>query len=51
MKHYLLSMGKREPKVRILKSEAIHNPDAPIVASFSARGPSGFISDIIKWDD
>ncbi|KAD4983186.1 hypothetical protein E3N88_19857 [Mikania micrantha] len=40
----------REPKVRILKSEAIHNPDAPIVASFSARGPSGFISDIIKPD-
>ncbi|KAI3497731.1 hypothetical protein L1887_33235 [Cichorium endivia] len=31
-------------------SEAISNPDAPLVASFSSRGPSRFISYIIKPD-
>ncbi|PWA62051.1 subtilisin-like protease SBT4.3 [Artemisia annua] len=39
-----------EPKVQILKSEAIHNPGAPFVAVFSARGPSTFIPDIVKPD-
>ncbi|KAI3763590.1 hypothetical protein L2E82_13547 [Cichorium intybus] len=38
----------KKPKAQIFKSEAINNPDAPLVASFSSRGPSRFISDIIK---
>ncbi|KAK9050968.1 hypothetical protein SSX86_027593 [Deinandra increscens subsp. villosa] len=40
----------RNAKVQILKSVAINNPHAPFVASFSARGPSIFMSDIIKPD-
>ncbi|KAD4983178.1 hypothetical protein E3N88_19849 [Mikania micrantha] len=39
---------RREPERPILKSEALRNPDAPFVASFSGRGSSRFISDIIK---
>ncbi|CAH1434877.1 unnamed protein product [Lactuca virosa] len=40
----------KKPKVRISKSEAINNPASPLVASFSSRGPSKFIYDIIKPD-
>ncbi|KAL4586872.1 hypothetical protein LXL04_011517 [Taraxacum kok-saghyz] len=40
----------KKPKVQIFKSETIHNRDAPLVAPFSSRGPSRFISDIIKPD-
>ncbi|CAI9278206.1 unnamed protein product [Lactuca saligna] len=40
----------RSPKVQIFKSQAINNQVAPIVASFSSRGPSKFISDILKPD-
>ncbi|GJZ10346.1 subtilisin-like protease SBT4.3 [Tanacetum coccineum] len=39
-----------EPRVQILKSEAIHNPGAPFVALFSSRGPSIFMPDIVKPD-
>ncbi|CAH1421351.1 unnamed protein product [Lactuca virosa] len=39
-----------KPKVQIFKSEAINNQVAPLVASFSSRGPSRFIYDIIKPD-
>ncbi|KAL7603682.1 hypothetical protein Lser_V15G14780 [Lactuca serriola] len=40
----------KKPQVQIFKSQAIYNPAAPLVASFSSRGPSKFISDIIKPD-
>ncbi|CAH1417280.1 unnamed protein product [Lactuca virosa] len=40
----------RSPKVQIFKSQAINNQVAPLVASFSSRGPSRFISDILKPD-
>ncbi|KAM0009193.1 putative cucumisin [Helianthus debilis subsp. tardiflorus] len=38
----------RDPRVQIFKSETVDNPDAPLVASFSSRGPSIFMYDIIK---
>ncbi|MFS7960063.1 putative cucumisin [Helianthus anomalus] len=37
-----------DPRVQILKSETVDNPDAPFVASFSSRGPSTYMYDIIK---
>ncbi|KAJ0727148.1 putative cucumisin [Helianthus annuus] len=37
-----------DPRVQIFKSETVDNPDAPLVASFSSRGPSIFMYDIIK---
>ncbi|KAJ0727142.1 putative cucumisin [Helianthus annuus] len=37
-----------DPRVQIFKSETVDNPDAPLVASFSSRGPSIFTYDIIK---
>nr|GEZ02499.1 subtilisin-like protease SBT4.3 [Tanacetum cinerariifolium] len=37
-------------KVQILKSEAVHNSDARLVATFSSRGPSKFVPNIIKPD-
>ncbi|GKE43865.1 subtilisin-like protease SBT4.3 [Tanacetum coccineum] len=36
------------PEAKILKSEAIRNPDAPFVASDSSRGPSIYFPDLIK---
>ncbi|GJU78731.1 subtilisin-like protease SBT4.3 [Tanacetum coccineum] len=39
-----------DPKVQILKSEAVHNSDARLVATFSSRGPSKFVPNIIKPD-
>nr|GEW95076.1 subtilisin-like protease SBT4.3 [Tanacetum cinerariifolium] len=36
------------PKVQILKSEAVYNSAAPLVAMFSARGPSRFMPHLIK---
>ncbi|GJZ76356.1 hypothetical protein Tco_0641028, partial [Tanacetum coccineum] len=36
------------PEAKILKSEAIKNPDAPFVASDSSRGPSMYFPDLIK---
>nr|KAJ0209040.1 hypothetical protein LSAT_V11C400160470 [Lactuca sativa] len=40
----------KKPQVQIFKSQAIYNPAAPLIASFSSRGPSKFIPDIIKPD-
>ncbi|XP_010262905.2 PREDICTED: subtilisin-like protease SBT4.3 [Nelumbo nucifera] len=48
LKLYLNST--RNPQAKILKSEAIHDSSAPVVASFSSRGPSVIIPDIIKPD-
>ncbi|KAL7604220.1 hypothetical protein Lser_V15G14936 [Lactuca serriola] len=42
--------SRKKPKVQIFKSEAINHQVAPLVASFSSRGPSKFIFDIIKPD-
>ncbi|KAI3497645.1 hypothetical protein L1887_33099 [Cichorium endivia] len=42
--------SSKKPKVQIFKSDAINDPDAPLVASFSSRGPSKLISGIIKPD-
>nr|GFA27672.1 paired amphipathic helix protein Sin3-like 4 [Tanacetum cinerariifolium] len=41
-------VAKLDPKVQILKSEAVYNSAAPLVATFSARGPSRFMSHLIK---
>lgn len=38
----------RSPKVDILTSESTRNLDAPLVASFSSRGPNTVIPDILK---
>ncbi|KAL1550987.1 subtilisin-like protease SBT4.13 [Salvia divinorum] len=38
------------PKVKIMTSESVKNLDAPIVASFSSRGPNIIIPDILKPD-
>ncbi|EOA12376.1 hypothetical protein CARUB_v10025945mg [Capsella rubella] len=38
------------PKATILKSEEISNQTAPLVVSFSSRGPSTIVSDILKPD-
>ncbi|KAM3732734.1 hypothetical protein ACB098_11G082000 [Castanea mollissima] len=38
------------PKGSILKSEATKNTHAPVVASFSARGPNGVVGYILKPD-
>ncbi|MFS8003645.1 putative cucumisin [Helianthus anomalus] len=40
----------REPKVQIFKSETVNNTGAPFVASFSSRGPSRSLHDLIKPD-
>ncbi|XP_021833688.1 subtilisin-like protease SBT4.3 [Prunus avium] len=40
----------RDPQGTILKSEAINNPAAPLVALFSSRGPNLILPDIIKPD-
>ncbi|KAL4587022.1 hypothetical protein LXL04_011671 [Taraxacum kok-saghyz] len=48
VKTYQISANK--PKVQIFKSEDITNQVAPHVASFSSRGPSIYIYDIIKPD-
>ncbi|KAG7534798.1 Peptidase S8/S53 domain [Arabidopsis thaliana x Arabidopsis arenosa] len=40
----------KDPKATVLKSEEISNQTAPIVASFSSRGPSSIVSDILKPD-
>lgn len=41
----------RDPQGTILKSEAINNPAAPLVALFSSRGPNLILPDIIKVYD
>lgn len=38
----------RDPKATVLKSEEISNQTAPLVVSFSSRGPSTIVSDILK---
>ncbi|XP_010483539.1 PREDICTED: subtilisin-like protease SBT4.4 [Camelina sativa] len=40
----------KHPKATILKSEEISNQTAPLVVSFSSRGPSTIVSDILKPD-
>ncbi|TYH56228.1 hypothetical protein ES332_D08G002700v1 [Gossypium tomentosum] len=40
----------KEPKAEILRSETIKDKFAPIVASFSSRGPNAFVPDILKAD-
>ncbi|KAI3955664.1 hypothetical protein MKW92_018492 [Papaver armeniacum] len=40
----------RNPVATILKTESIRNDRAPMVASFSSRGPNSIIPDIIKPD-
>ncbi|KAM5583482.1 subtilisin-like protease SBT4.3 [Rosa sericea] len=40
----------RDPRATILRSEVINDPAAPIVASFSSRGPNPITPDIIKPD-
>ncbi|OWM66775.1 hypothetical protein CDL15_Pgr010428 [Punica granatum] len=45
---YLSSM--RDPQGRILTSEAVPNPDSPVTASFSSRGPNVITPDIMKPD-
>ncbi|XAR65155.1 Cucumisin [Bertholletia excelsa] len=43
---YILSAKK--PKARILKSVTVDDPSAPIVASFSSKGPNTIIPEILK---
>jgi len=38
----------RAPVANILKSESINDTSAPVVASFSARGPNSVAADILK---
>ncbi|KAI3467392.1 hypothetical protein Pfo_024055 [Paulownia fortunei] len=38
------------PKIDILKSESVRNLDAPLVTSFSSRGPNVILPDILKPD-
>ncbi|KAK2989766.1 hypothetical protein RJ640_012706 [Escallonia rubra] len=40
----------RNPKASISKSKAIRDYDAPIVASFSSKGPNAIVPDILKPD-
>ncbi|KAK6160017.1 hypothetical protein DH2020_003398 [Rehmannia glutinosa] len=40
----------KSPKLDILKSESVRNLDAPLVASFSSRGPNRILTDILKPD-
>ncbi|CAL2237523.1 unnamed protein product [Prunus armeniaca] len=48
LKSYLNST--KHAKANILKSEAIKDPAAPIVVSFSSRGPNSILPEIIKSD-
>ncbi|XXG40515.1 hypothetical protein AAC387_Pa01g1210 [Persea americana] len=48
IRHYIGST--KNPVARILKSETIHDPTAPIVAFFSSRGPNNISPDILKPD-
>ncbi|XP_019085742.1 PREDICTED: subtilisin-like protease SBT4.5 [Camelina sativa] len=40
----------KNPKAAVLKSETIFNQKAPVVASYSSRGPNTIIPDILKPD-
>ncbi|CAA0384716.1 unnamed protein product [Arabidopsis thaliana] len=40
----------KNPKAAVLKSETIFNQKAPVVASYSSRGPNPLIHDILKPD-
>ncbi|KAK2637680.1 hypothetical protein Ddye_025475 [Dipteronia dyeriana] len=40
----------KNPQAEILKSEAIKNSDAPVVARFSSRGPNSLVPEILKPD-
>ncbi|VVA40888.1 PREDICTED: subtilisin [Prunus dulcis] len=48
VKSYLKST--KRPRANILKSEAIKDDGAPVVASFSSRGPNQIVPEIIKPD-
>ncbi|KAJ8471269.1 hypothetical protein OPV22_025612 [Ensete ventricosum] len=50
-KFYPLVLGdERRPLSRILKSRAVFNRGAPVVASFSSRGPNPITPNILKPD-
>ncbi|KAK7256214.1 hypothetical protein RIF29_29652 [Crotalaria pallida] len=40
----------KDPKAEIMKSEAINDHNAPIVATFSSRGPNNLVPEILKPD-
>uniref|UniRef100_A0A803KRR7 Uncharacterized protein n=1 Tax=Chenopodium quinoa TaxID=63459 RepID=A0A803KRR7_CHEQI len=40
----------KDPKANILKSESFNDTSAPVVVSFSSRGPNKIASDILKPD-
>ncbi|KAM1276870.1 hypothetical protein ACFX13_030035 [Malus domestica] len=48
VKSYINSTS--DPRAKILKSDAIKDPSAPAVTSFSSRGPNLILPDIIKPD-
>ncbi|KAK9912856.1 hypothetical protein M0R45_036691 [Rubus argutus] len=48
VKSYMNS--SKDPRANILKSEDIKDPCAPVVASFSSRGPNQILPEIIKPD-
>ncbi|ESR38183.1 hypothetical protein CICLE_v10029841mg, partial [Citrus x clementina] len=41
---------EQNPQAEILKTSVIKDSDAPIVASFSSRGPNKYVPDILKPD-
>ncbi|KAL0864041.1 hypothetical protein Bca101_043159 [Brassica carinata] len=40
----------KNPKAAVLKSETIYNQKAPVIASYSSRGPNPIVPDILKPD-
>ncbi|KAH7675465.1 Peptidase S8 subtilisin-related protein [Dioscorea alata] len=45
-----INSTSRNPVAKILKSEEIFDPKAPVIISFSSRGPSTITPDILKPD-
>ncbi|KAJ4842344.1 hypothetical protein Tsubulata_013756, partial [Turnera subulata] len=46
----LYAASTKSAKGKILETEAIKDSGAPLIASFSSRGPNGFADDILKPD-